>query len=114
MFVGTTTGHVAIFDSESSNLLSCIKLHEQKVSTLLAMPKDVEPCVCAEIPFPKKKSVKKACTTSTQMNSDPDSMLVTSVGNGKACFLCQGDDPSKSDNAGKKPHEDIVLLLWST
>ena len=52
VLVGTTVGMVAIFDSETTNLLNCFNWHKDKVRTLLAMPREVEPCVCAEVPFP--------------------------------------------------------------
>ena len=51
--MGTSGGTVGIFDSESCDLLSSVVWHRGKVRSLLVMPREVEPCICAEVPFPK-------------------------------------------------------------
>ena len=56
VLVGTTVGMVTVFDSETTNLLNCFNWHKDKVRTLLAMPREVEPCVCAEVPFPDQEA----------------------------------------------------------
>ena len=55
ILVGTTSGVVGIFDSETRSLLNALHWHKDKVRTLLVMPKEVEPCICSEIPFPEKE-----------------------------------------------------------
>lgn len=55
ILVGTTSGVVGIFDSETRGLLNSLSWHKDKVRTLLVMPKEMEPCICSEIPFPEKE-----------------------------------------------------------
>ena len=55
IFIGTTGGLVGIYDSETRQLLNTLSWHKDKVRTLLVMPKETEPCICAEIPFPKQE-----------------------------------------------------------
>ena len=55
ILVGTTSGVVGIFDSETRSLLNALHWHKDKVRTLLVMPKEMEPCICSEIPFPEKE-----------------------------------------------------------
>lgn len=159
--MGTTIGHVAIFDSETVNLLNYFDWHKDKVRTLLVMPKQVEPCVCAEIPFPEqgsadstRQSKRDALESTTHSkrslnldqpprsfnrqftylendqyitNSDPDSVLVTSVGNGKEGYCLHPQSKEEKvkvfDKAalrrsahrgggGRQVWEDVVLLTW--
>ena len=95
VLVGTDIGIVAIFDSESTTLLKYHNWHKKKVRSLLIMPKQVEPCICAEIPF---------CAQQESPDAVDDSVLVTSVGNGKRGLLHKKEDGS----------QDIVLLTWWT
>ena len=55
ILVGTTSGVVGIFHSETRSLLNALHWHKDKVRTLLVMPKEMEPCICSEIPLPEKK-----------------------------------------------------------
>ena len=55
ILVGTTSGVVGIFDSETRSLLNALHWHKDKVRTLLVMPKEMEPCICSEMPFPDKE-----------------------------------------------------------
>ena len=55
ILVGATSGVVGIFDSETRSLLSALSWHKDKVRTLLVMPKEMEPCICSEIPFPEEE-----------------------------------------------------------
>jgi hypothetical protein len=55
ILVGTTSGVVGIFDSETRSLLNALHWHKDKVRTLLVMPKEMEPCICSEIPLPEKE-----------------------------------------------------------
>ena len=54
--IGTTIGSVAIFDSETFNVISYLSWHREKVRTLLIMPSQVEPCICAEISLPDQEN----------------------------------------------------------
>ena len=63
LFVGTTGGTVGVFDSESGQLLNAFSWHKDKVRTLLVMPKEMEPCVCNEIPFPDQEAKQVRSTS---------------------------------------------------
>lgn len=199
VLVGTTIGAVAIFDSETVTLLNYLNWHKDKVRTLLVMPRQVDPCICAEIPFPRdcldsisSSGASSSVTSSTSsplrasvtggsnvkssgsvsisspigsrkrayhtkkqlnvptsqpqrnftsqfsylandycmMNSEPDSIMLTSVGNGKQGYSVNVEskedrvkafnDASRRKSAyrgtpgghGKQNWEDIVLLTW--
>lgn len=51
VIVGSSVGNVAIFDSETTSVLRFFSWHKDKVRMLLLMPPQVEPCICAEVPF---------------------------------------------------------------
>lgn len=149
LFVGTSSGVVAIFDSETVNLLKCFSWHKNRVRTLLAMPKQVEPCICAEIPFPDKDNkgcksrsssdphgVRNSASTILSLsanrkyegvtkkeeslteslsysdnicfipNPEPESIMVTSVGNGKVVHTQSMSSSTHS--------EDVMLLTWKS
>lgn len=165
VIVGTSIGAVAVFDSETVSLLNYFSWHKDKVRTLLVMPKQVNPCICAEVPFPhqdidvssrqgqemhmnsRKAPIMKRLAASTAQNHrnftsqfsylenkycvsnpDPDSVLITSVGNGKEGYsvvsqskedrVKEFDMAAKRRSAyrtGARPHwEDIVLLTWKS
>lgn len=59
LLIGTSTGHVAIMDSKTSAILQFLHWHKDRVCTLLAMPRQVEPCICAEIPFPEPEDTSQ-------------------------------------------------------
>ena len=159
IFVGTTSGTVGVFDSEYLQLLNVFSWHKGKVRTLLIMPKEMEPCVCAEIPYsgtedPSDESAGKYTHRFTGQqppikprtgeqfsfmnnkmfirNSDPDAVLVTSIGNGRKRFIV--NEPTKATKAekvkmfdsaalttvrrpGEDSHrigEDVCLLSWKS
>ena len=53
VLVGTDVGTVGIIDSETCQVLYCLKWHSSKVRCLLLMPKEMEPCICSEVPLPE-------------------------------------------------------------
>ena len=157
VIVGTTNGTVGIFDSESCALLNSFTWHSAKVRTLLVMPKEIEPCVCAEIPLPTREDQELSSLPSNHTsryprrnpvptpqgalsvsfmsnpmfipNPNPDSVMVTSIGNGRKRFIV--NEPTKEerlkifDNAVKnmsqrttfsqpRSGEDVCLLTWRT
>ena len=75
ILVGTTSGVVGIFDSETRCLLNSLSWHKDKVRTLLVMPKEMEPCICSEIPFPDKKDETNGHVTTPPMGSNAASPL---------------------------------------
>lgn len=52
VIVGSSVGNVAIFDSETVDVLRFLSWHKDKIRIMLLMPPQVEPCVCSEVPFP--------------------------------------------------------------
>ena len=72
ILVGTTSGVVGIFDSETFSLLNALHWHKDMVRTLLVMPKEMEPCICSEIPFPEKEedSANKSGVTTPSTGSE--------------------------------------------
>ncbi|KAL5496266.1 hypothetical protein EMCRGX_G012511 [Ephydatia muelleri] len=51
VFVGTSGGSVGVVDSETCAVLKVFAWHQGKVRTLLVMPREVEGCLCAEVPI---------------------------------------------------------------
>ena len=49
--MGSSVGSVAIFDSETMDAVNFFSWHKDKIRMLLLMPPQVEPCICAEVPF---------------------------------------------------------------
>lgn len=150
LFVGTTVGVTAVFDSETFCLLKCFSWHNGKVRALQVMPKQAEPCVCAEIPFPdpdqdndiigrafsdshrvnnsestmsarsverKREEVAKKEGSLAEdasylgdecfiRNSDPESAMVISVGDGKMEYCVDTQNVNTSTG--------VVLLTWKS
>jgi len=48
LYVGTRSGNVKVYDSESCTLLKQFSLHAGKVCQMLKLPTEVHQCVCAE------------------------------------------------------------------
>ncbi len=141
LFVGTSGGVVGVFDSESVELLNVFSWHNEKVRTLLVMPKEMEACICNEIPFesdhqnlaakgPKfQRGMSAFAYLENQHcihNDEPDAVMLMSIGNGRRRY--QVSEQSKQDrikifndaqhSIGRRPTsmdklgEDIVLLQW--
>ena len=53
VLVGTDNGMVGVIDAETCQVLHFLHWHAGKVRALLVMPREVEPCVCPEIPLPE-------------------------------------------------------------
>ena len=128
VLVGTDFGTVGIIDSETCDVLHCLKWHNTKVRTLLLMPKEMEPCVCSELPLAEsnqqnsvtrllnRPSARKLLRQRTVSDSSlPDSSgnvpnselekytsMVASIGNGRAGIV--------ETNLSKK--DDVCMLLW--
>ena len=104
LFVGTSGGTVGVFDSETNELLNAFSWHKEKVRTLLIMPKEMEPCICNEIPFSDKEEdtpdtpsrpgsnprIRRGISAFSYMdnqhyihNPEPDAVVLTSIGNGR-------------------------------
>ena len=133
LFVGMSAGIIAIFNSETVDLLKCFSWHDKKIRNLLVLPKQIEPCICAETPFLDQDHVTvsssslEAQTTTPSLganakregatedfssnecfvpNPDPYSVMVASVGNGKVGYSVQVQERSRA--------EEVVLLTWKS
>ena len=113
LFVGTSGGVVGVFDSESVELLNVFSWHKEKVRTLLVMPKEMEACICNEIPFNNLESehqngVSKGHKFQRGMsafaylenqhcihNDEPDAVMLMSIGNGRRKY--QVSEQSKQE-----------------
>jgi hypothetical protein len=94
--VGTTIGVVAIFDSETTDLIVRLNWHQSEVLTLMVMPKEINSCICAEVPFPNQEK-SDALSQSTVVS------LVTSMGIGRHSNF-RGTEETNID--------DIFFLTW--
>lgn len=144
LFVGTSGGVVGIFHSESRELLNSFTWHKEKVRTLLVMPREMEACICNEIPFKDSEPEQNKSTHNKFQrgmsafgyienqhcihNHEPDAVMLTSIGNGRRRY--QVIEQSKQDrikifnetqqSIGRRPTsmdklgEDIVLLQWKS
>ena len=72
LIVGTNKGIVGIIDAERKALQPKIfTWHKEEVSQLLVMPKEMKPCICAEIPHPEDDpSTKPNSTAQSSISSN--------------------------------------------
>lgn len=132
VFVGTDAGSVGILDSETVQLLRTLHWYNGKVRTLLVMPKEIESCICAEIPAqpdttkPKKRPQDSTKNPHNTANTDHNAVIVTTFGNGRTKFSV--NEMTKSERAKQfdkkfqslaplgtstgRLNEDISLLMW--
>lgn len=105
VIVGTSIGSVGVFDSETLDVLQSFNWHKDKVCMLFPMPRQVEPCICAEVPFPdpecdygndktemesspsirEKRYFPKQAKLENS-TSEPESTMITSIGNGRCSY----------------------------
>ena len=131
VLVGTDIGTVGIIDSENCQVLHCLKWHTSKVRSLLLMPKEMEPCICSELPLPEIKrddaegtkllaraptrtivhqqSVTESdlpsltdANPSTESKETDERCMVASIGNGRGGGVIE-------TNLDKR---NVTLLLW--
>ena len=134
LFIGTLSGVVAVFDSQSRSLITRYNWHEGKVRTLLPLPKQIKPCICAEVSMntkqldsskvPKQlgRFVSHTVDRSTHDNpcylpNEMDSTdLIASIGNGRRKMIVKEEGkPTKrfrSHTWVPERDEDITLLMW--
>lgn len=99
---------MAILNSEDCTLMNYFTLHKSNVQALLVMPKQVEPCICAEVPFPSADQKGKNSRISIGSQSS-DSVLISSLGNGRQTYNVHSD---KQEEIADKV-EDIHHLAWT-
>ncbi len=140
LIVGTLGGLVAIFDSETRHLLSRLNWHQEKVRTLLVLPNQIKPSICAEIgitmetsspsntfPPDEKRSSCAGNTTSTSSNGinkqfitskTTQGPLLASIGNGRRRMNVNNNNYTRQHlqrpRINTRVGEDISLLIWHT
>lgn len=140
LYVGTVSGTVGVFDSQSFGLITNFTWHRGKVRTLLLLPEQVKGCVCAEVPKEENelkreetlrlRSLLSSKTPSTTNitntcfidNANANLSLVASIGNGRLKLIPEtgGVDMESSVVKRKRQtrlsmsfiNEDINLLIW--
>ena len=138
LIVGTLDGLVAIFDSETRVVLSRFNWHEEKVRSLLLLPEQIRPSICAEVGISSTKSSSKDTPSSTNSgkpkteqslttntsdeephlknelflpNSTAETPLIASIGNGRRRMKI--DEKIRQKGRGiTRYSEDITLLIW--
>ena len=128
LYVGTLSGIVAAFDSQSLGLIARYSWHEGKVRSLLVLPEQVKSCLCAEVPL-KTESKQQHIPIATRhvnnkcymSNSGYDLELIASIGNGRIKYNCTEEKKDLENSMSfhsrhfswmNKSHEDITLLVW--
>lgn len=117
LFVGTLSGLVAVFDSQSFGLIARYSWHEGKVRSLLHLPEQVKTCICAEVPLMEEYQTRTSAGSGKSTHHDV--CLIASIGNGRVKY---GNEEKKDleNSIGQsrrftwmtRNHEDINLLLW--
>ncbi len=117
---------MAIFDSLTRTLLSSYRWHEEKVRSLLILPEQIKPSICAEVGVasdqPRDKdgltrysSYVKSSTADNKLylpNNCSDGPLIASIGNGRRRMTIHEATPTKRRYTRGAGEEDITLLLW--
>lgn len=144
VFFGTDCGSVGIIDSETHQLLRSLHWYDGKVRTLLVMPKEVECCICAEVPLPdvsdrgaesSRKNYKKPQDLKNLhviSSKDRNAVMVTTFGNGRKKYEVHTMTKSERNKQFDKEflqsslplakkhiphpavHENISLLSWKS
>ena len=139
VFFGTDDGFVGIMDSESNQLLRTLRWYEGKVRTLLVMPKEVECCICAEVPSPG--TVMDGVRSHYPKPPDPfknphnvaikdrNAVMVTTFGNGRRKYevhtVTRSERTKQFDKeflqltaatrkSNQFAHENVTLLSWKS
>ena len=141
LFVGTSGGCVGVVDSETCEVLKVFAWHQGKVRTLLVLPKEVEACLCAEVPIveqPGDQTTSAAVSVGSDgdvtsgdptlgndsaaifpkdnnplfvPNVEPDACMVTSIGNGRRQFRFQKSSAASKTLVNEEAVVDDVYLL---
>ena len=128
---------MGMVDSETCAVLRVFTWHQGKVRTLLVMPREVEACLCAEVPIvdqsdptsadPRagegggmmagnpRRGEDEVTTFPTDNplfvpNAEPDACMVTSIGNGRRQFTFSRSTCAKDISCSC----DMHLLTWKS
>lgn len=135
VFFGTDGGSVGILDSETLQLIRALHWYDGKVRTLLVMPKEMECCICAEVPAHTQEGSKKSHLKPQDLNNphnvgvrDRNAVMLTTFGNGRRKYCVHKVTKSErtkqfdrefelslpSAKSGQYLHEDVSLLSWKS
>ena len=125
LFVGTTGGCVLVVDAERGVVTNVLGWHVGKVRMLLVMPRQMEPCVCAEVHFGEdgeEVAVGEGEEGDPTDNphkirnpSDPDACVIVSVGNGrKKLTVAKQLSGQQYGRTLSTRIEDLHLLTWKS
>ena len=117
---------MAIFDSLTRTLLSSYRWHEEKVRSLLILPEQIKPSICAEVGVASDQSrdrdglmryssYVKSSSADNKLympNKCSDGPLIASIGNGRRRMNVNETTPTKRRYTRGAETEDITLLLW--
>lgn len=135
LYVGTISGTVAVFDSQSFGLITNFTWHKGKVRTLLLLPEQVKSCVCVEVPFGveedkvtrerSRSHIKSSLQTNScfVQNTNCNLSLVASIGNGRLKLVTESKTDTTENSSTRSSrrattlsmsvmNEDINLLIW--
>ena len=131
---------MGVVDSETCEVLKVFAWHQGKVRTLLVLPKEVEACLCAEVPIveqPGDQTTSAAGSVGSDgdvtsgdptlgndsvaifpkdnplfvPNVEPDACMVTSIGNGKRQFSFSRSGIEQCVSESCVSN-DVYLLTW--
>ena len=127
---------MGVVDSETCAVLKVFAWHQGKVRTLLVMPREVEGCLCAEVPIVdqgEQTSANRRASGDPQPvendsvasllsdnplfvpNLEPDACMVTSIGNGRRQFVKAGIEQCEPSANGSREHSnDMFLQTWKS
>ena len=129
LFVGTTGGCVLVVDAERGVVNSILGWHVGKVRTLLVMPRQTEPCICAEVHFGEEGGEEEETVGEKEEEgedptdnphkmrnpSDPDACVIVSVGNGRRKLMVAKQLSAQQYGRTLSARiEDLYLLTWKS
>ena len=110
LFVGSQDGKVVIMTADMKTVTNSMTLHWHKetVNIFLPIPKEMEPCICSEIPFnfTEENPPKPPPSTFNPYripNPDPNATVIASIGIGRKMY----DNTFTSDS-----ERGMSLLMW--
>lgn len=110
IIIGAASGEVVILNSEERSILAYYSWHKGEVEALLAMPEEIKPCICAEIPFEQPSDCISDARNTMPIenhqrlpNPEPNAAMIASIGKGRITL-----DPSQNSES------DTYFLIWKS
>ena len=107
------SGIVALLDSETGQLLSCLAWHTGKVRFLLALPDTLRACISAEVPLDRSTTGRGKTHNSSDAVSSSNP-LIASIGNGRRRYSAVDQQVSSRTRDRFREHDDVTLLVWQS